>query len=134
MGLFGLKTYILSQISHRQSHFESLKQYYVGKRYICLGVQSHPEDQGDFGQGLTVNISECNNLLELSVYNMCCSYMVFTNPPMKPKFQFIIMKIFIKIVKNMSKVTPVYGTYIFLYQKVLTILRRRFKIGNSPDD
>ena len=85
MGLFGLKTYILSQISHRQSHFESLKQYYVGKRYICLGVQSHPEDQGDFGQGLAVNISECNNLLELSVYNMCCSYMVFTNPPMKPQ-------------------------------------------------
>ena len=35
---------------------------------ICLGVQSHPEDQGDFGQCLTVNISECNNLLELSVY------------------------------------------------------------------
>ena len=34
---------------------------------ICLGVQSHPEDQGDFGQGLTVNIWECNNQLELSV-------------------------------------------------------------------
>ena len=25
MGLFGLITYILSQISHKQSHFESLK-------------------------------------------------------------------------------------------------------------
>ena len=44
---------------------------------ICLGVQSHPEDQGDFRQGLTVSISfsEFNNQLELSVY-MCCSYMV----------------------------------------------------------
>ena len=52
MGLFGLKTYILSQISHRQFHFESLKQYYFGKP--CFGVQGHPEDQGDFGQGLTV--------------------------------------------------------------------------------
>ena len=30
---------------------------------ICLGVQSHPEDQGDLGQGLTVNIWECNNQL-----------------------------------------------------------------------
>ena len=34
----------------------------------CLGVQSHPKHQGDFGQGSTVNISECNNQLELSVY------------------------------------------------------------------
>ena len=84
MGLFGLRTYILSQISHRQFHFESLKQYYFGKSYISLGVQSHPEDQGDFGHGLTVNISECNNQLELSVYNMCSSYMVVTNPHMKP--------------------------------------------------
>ena len=37
------------------SHFESLRQYYYGKP-LCLGVQSHPEDQGDFGQSLTVNI------------------------------------------------------------------------------
>ena len=56
MELFGLKTYILSQISHKQSHFESSRQFYFEKPYICLGVQSHPEDQGDFGQGLTVNI------------------------------------------------------------------------------
>ena len=56
-GAVWVKTFILSQISHRQSHFESLKQYYFGKPYICLGVQSRPEDQGDFGQGLTVNIS-----------------------------------------------------------------------------
>ena len=84
MGLFGLKTYILSQISHRQSHFESLKQYYFGKPYICLGVQSHPEDQGDLKQGLTANISECNNPLKLSVYNMCCSYMALTIPHVKP--------------------------------------------------
>ena len=39
----------------------------VFQNHICLGVQSHPEDQGDFGLGLTVNISECNNQLELSV-------------------------------------------------------------------
>ena len=64
---------------------------------ICLGVQSHPKDQGDFGQGLAVNISECNNRLELSVYNMCCSYMALTNPHMKHWIQFIIMKIFMKI-------------------------------------
>ena len=56
MGQFGLTTYILSQMSHKQSHFESLRQYYFGKPNICLGVQSYPEDQGDFGQGLTVNI------------------------------------------------------------------------------
>ena len=68
MGLFGLKTYILSQISQRQYNFESLKQNYFGKPYTCLGVQSHPEHQGDFGQGSTVNISECNNQLELSVH------------------------------------------------------------------
>ena len=83
MELFGLKTYILSQISHKQSNFESLRQYYFEKPYICLGVQSHPEDQGDLGQGLTVNMWECNNQIELSVYNMCCSYMVFTNPHVK---------------------------------------------------
>ena len=86
MGLFGLKTYtyILSQISHRQFHFESLKPVLLWKT-IYLGVQSHHEDQGDFGQVffLTVNISECNNQLELSVY-MCSSYMVVTNPHMKP--------------------------------------------------
>ena len=69
MGLFGLKTYILSQISHKQSHFESLRQYYFGKLYVWVStVQSHPEYQGDFGQGSTVNIWECSNQLELSVY------------------------------------------------------------------
>ena len=35
MGLFGLKL-ILSQISHRQFHFESLKQYYFGKSYVWV--------------------------------------------------------------------------------------------------
>ena len=50
-GTVWVKTYILSQIGHKQSHFESLRQYYFGKPYICLGVQSHPEDQGDLGQG-----------------------------------------------------------------------------------
>ena len=111
MELFGLKTYILSQISHKQSHFESLRQYYFEKPYtcihvhvhVCLGVQSHPEDQGDLGQGLTVNIWECNNRIELSVYNMCCSYMVLTNPHVKPWIQFIIMKKFMKIVQICPK-------------------------------
>ena len=103
MKLFGLKTYILSQISHKQSDFESLRQYYFEKPYICLGVQSHPEDQGDLGQCLTVNIWECNNQIELGVYNMCCSYMVLTNPHVKPWIQFIIMKIFMKIVQICPK-------------------------------
>ena len=49
MGLFGSNIYIMSIISHRQYNFESLKQYYFGKPCWC--VQSHPEDQGDFGQG-----------------------------------------------------------------------------------
>ena len=74
---------------------------------ICLGVQSHPEDQGEFGRGLTVNISECNNLLELCVYNMCWSYMVLTNPHIKHWIQFIIMMIFMKIVKICPKFTVV---------------------------
>ena len=44
-----------NQISHKQSNFESLRQYYFGI-LLCLGVQSHPEDHCDFGQGSTVNI------------------------------------------------------------------------------
>ena len=38
MGLFGLKTYNLYQISHRQSHSESLRQYYMyfGKPYVWV--------------------------------------------------------------------------------------------------
>ena len=103
MGLFGSNIYIMSIISHRQYNFESLKQYYYGKPYICWCVQSHPENRGDFGQGSTENISECNNRLELSVYNMWCSYMVLTNPHMKPRIEFIIMKIFMKIVKICPK-------------------------------
>ena len=70
---------------------------------ICWCVQSHPEDRGDFGHGSKENISECNNQLELSVYNMWCSYMVLTKPHMKPGIQFIIMKIFMKIVKICPK-------------------------------
>ena len=69
MGLFGSNIYIISIISHIQYNFESLKQYYFGKPYICWCVQSHPKDRGDFGQGSTANISECSNQLELSVYN-----------------------------------------------------------------
>ena len=44
-------------------------QYYFGKS-LCWCVQSHPEDHGDFGQGSTEHIAECNNLLELSVHVM----------------------------------------------------------------
>ena len=36
MGQFGLTTYILSQMSHKQSHFESLRQYYIGKPYVWV--------------------------------------------------------------------------------------------------
>ena len=50
---------------------------------MFVGVQSHPEHQGDFEQGSTLNISESNDQLELSTNNMCCSYMVLTNPHMK---------------------------------------------------
>ena len=102
MGLFGSNIYIMSIISHRQYNFESLRQYYFGKT-ICWCVQSHPEDHGDFGQGSIENISECNNQLELSVYNNSCSNMVLTNPHMKPRIEFIIMKIFMKIVKICPK-------------------------------
>ena len=42
-----------------------------------------PKDHGEFGQGSTENISECNNQQEFSMW---CSYMVLTksNPHMKP--------------------------------------------------
>ena len=67
MGLFELETLYLIQNSHRQYHFESLKQHYFGKPYICVGVHSHPEDQGDFEHGSTVSISESNTQLEFSI-------------------------------------------------------------------
>ena len=109
--------YHVSIISHRQYNFESLKQYYFGKLYICWCVQSHPEDRGDFGQGSKENISECNNQLELSVYNMWCSYMVLTKPHMKPGIQFIIMKIFMKIVK----ICPKSPRFTVPWSKTLTV-------------
>ena len=102
MGLFQSDIYIMSIISHRQYNFESFKAVLLQKTICWYIVQSHPEDHGDFGQGSTVNISECNNQLELSVY-MWCSYMVLTNPHMKPRIEFIIMKIFMKIVKYCPK-------------------------------
>ena len=68
-----------------------------------LHVQSHPEDRGDFGQGSTNYISEYTFRLELSIYGMCCSYIVLANPIMKLRIQFIIMKIFMKIVKICPK-------------------------------
>ena len=49
------------------STFKSLKQYYLGKPYYMLRCPKSPEDQGDFEQGSTVNISEYNYQLELSV-------------------------------------------------------------------
>ena len=68
-----------------------------------LHVQSHPEDRGDFGQGSTNHISEYTFRLELSMYGICCSYIVLANPNMKLRIQFIIMKIIMKIVKICPK-------------------------------
>ena len=50
-------------------------------------------------------ISEYTFRLELStcIYGMCCSYIVLANPIMKLRIQFIIMKIFMKIVKICPK-------------------------------
>ena len=68
-----------------------------------IHVQSHPEDRGDFGQGSTNHISEYTFWLELSICGMCCSYHGLANPNMKLRIQFIIMKIFMKIVKICPK-------------------------------
>ena len=76
-----------------------------------LHVQSHPEDRGDFGQGSTNDISESTFRMELSIHGLCCSYVVLANPNMKLRIQFIIMKIFMKVVKICPKVTPIYGMY-----------------------
>ena len=70
---------------------------------IYVWVSKVTQKPGWFGQGLTVNIWECNNQLELSVYNMCCSYMVLTSPNINPWIQFITMKIFMKIVQICPK-------------------------------
>ena len=121
MGLFGSNIYIMSIISHRRYNFESSIQYYCGKPYIYWCVQSHPEDRGDFGQGSTENISECNNLLELSVYNMWCSNMVLTNPHMKFRIEFIIMKIFMKIVKICPK-SPRFTVIMIVVMIIITIM------------
>ena len=81
---------------------------------ISLGVQNHPEDQGDFGQGLTIDISECtcNNQLELStcVCNMCCCYMVLTNPHYKTLNSIHHYEDIYENSANLSKVSPVYGS------------------------
>ena len=37
------------------------------------------------------------------IYGMCCSYIVLANPNMKLRIKFIIMKIFMKIVKICPK-------------------------------
>ena len=83
-----------------------------------LHVQSHPEDQGDFGQGSTNHISEYTFRLELSMYGICCSYIVLANPNMKLRIQFIIMKIIMKIVKICPK-SPRFTVLLF---KVLNYL------------
>ena len=52
------------------------------------------------------NRTRCNTQLELSVYNMWCSYMVLPNPHMKPRIEFTIMKIYMKIVKKSVQSHP----------------------------
>ena len=61
MWSFGVKYFYIVQNKSQTISFWILQAVYFGKPYICLGVQSHPEDRGDFEQGSTVNISECNN-------------------------------------------------------------------------
>ena len=66
---------------------------------------------------------------------MCCSYKVLTNPHMKPRIQFIIMKIFMKIVKICPKSPQftvdvkdgLFGTLLFIQfqwwvQNVIAVL------------
>ena len=62
------------------------------------------------------------------MYDMCCSYMVLSNPHMKPRIQFIIIKIFMKIVKICPKspwftVPPLVGP---------TIIKNIFKMLSLP--
>ena len=107
-GTVWVKNLYLSQISHKQSNFESLRQYYFGKTYIFWGVQIvSTRRPGWFWTRFNISKylrNPCNNhQLQLSVYNMCCSYMVLTNPHVKPWIQFIIMKIFMKIVQICPK-------------------------------
>ena len=89
-------------------------QYYFGKPYICWCVQRHPEGCGDFGQGSTENISECNNLLELSVYNKWCSNMVLTNPHMKFRIEFHHYEDIYDDSEICPKSPRVYGTRCYL--------------------
>ena len=114
MRLFGLETYMLSQISHKQSNFESLRQYYFGI-LLCLGVQSHPEDHCDFGQGSTVNIWECNNQLELSVYIVALTRYLLI-PMWNLEFNSSLNEDIYENCANLSKVTPVYGTHFVSMQ------------------
>ena len=69
---------------------------------ICLGVQRHPEDRGDFEQGSTV-ISECNSQLECSIICVALTWHLLIPKIMKPGIKFIIMKIFMDIVKICPK-------------------------------
>ena len=58
MGLFRLKTYILSKISHMWYHLEALKQYYLENH--SLGIESYPEDRvslDKFQQKIYQNVS-----------------------------------------------------------------------------
>ena len=98
MGLFGLNTYLILNKSDNiiLNPWSSIT---LEKNICMFGVQSHPGLRSDSRQGTTVYISESNYQVELSTYHMCCSYVVFTNPHMKPWIQFTIMKIFMKIVK-----------------------------------
>ena len=124
MGLFGSNIYIMSIISHRRYNFESSMQYYFG----------------DLRQGSTENISECNNLLELSVYNMWCSNMVLTNAHLKFRIEFIIMQIFMKIVKicpksprfTVHQISPIQAVNN-LYIQIIIFPNQSAHIHNLPD-
>ena len=70
-GAVWVKNLHLVQNKSQTLSFWILEVVLLWKIILCLGIQSHPEDQGDFQQGSAVNISECHNQLELSIYNMC---------------------------------------------------------------
>ena len=60
---------------------------------------------------------------------MCCSYMVLTNPHMKPRIQFIIMKDIYENRENLSKVTPVYGYTVVGELSSRLGQREKIKVG-----
>ena len=77
----------------------------VLENHICLGVQSHPEDQGDFEQGVQHYIFQN---VTITVEYICCIYMVLTKPHKKHEFNYHYEDIYDNS-ENLSKVNPVYG-------------------------